>query len=388
MFSDGYAHSLEWFADTYKDIPVSREDFPAEKEKGLYWFTGDLLIPEGTEQIVFTYRNPDGALIQRENVFVVRDGEKGNPAPQYLGMFANPPAAREDNTPLQKGDTYLNKTDRNLYRYDGLDWIAVPDEDPGWWEALGDAVKEAAESGVQITAANAWVEKLVAGTVLAQKLFAKEITIPEGGVIQSQNFSEETQGFRILGNGKIEINNGYLKSNDFKETSSQAEGWSIGYPDDSTFIADVLSVSSIHSRMGGLRAISVSGIKTADIIRRYSFIESLHGFSFLAKESDGKRLFSFFKNIITTAKRTEVIYGYLRVWGYLSSTDILTPVFAVSYLESEDLVYLWYPLARSDRNDEGDPTNSNTNIKITSSGRTYTGTITPGNFVQFQGFVV
>lgn len=49
----------------------------------------------------------------------------------------------------------------------------------------GDAVKEAAESGVQITAANAWVEKLVAGTVLAQKLFAKEITIPSGGVIQS-----------------------------------------------------------------------------------------------------------------------------------------------------------------------------------------------------------
>ncbi len=211
MFSDGYAHSLEWFSDTYKEIQVGREDFPAEKEKGLYWFTGDLRIPEGTEQIVFTYRNPEGALIQRENVFVVRDGEQGDPAPQYLGMFANPPAAREDNTPLQKGDTYLNKTDRKLYRYDGLDWIAVPDEDPGWWEALGDAVKEAAESGVQITAANAWVEKLVAGTVLAQRLFTQQLVLSENGQIKSANYQAGQSGFQIRADGTAEFNNSIFR---------------------------------------------------------------------------------------------------------------------------------------------------------------------------------
>ena len=65
---------------------------------------------------------------------------------------------------------------------------------------------------MQITAANAWVEKLVAGTVLAQKLFAKEITIPSGGVIQSQNFSEGTQGFRIMGNGDFILNNASLNN--------------------------------------------------------------------------------------------------------------------------------------------------------------------------------
>ena len=241
---------------------------------------------------------------------------------------------------------------------------------------------------MQITAANAWVEKLVAGTVLAQKLFAKEITIPSGGVIQSQNFSEGTQGFRIMGNGKIEINDGYLKSSDFVDTSTQAEGWSIGYPAENTFTADVLNVSNIHSRLGGLRAINMGSIRSTDIYRRYSFIGDLQGFSFLAKESDGKRLFSFFKNIITTAKRTEVINGYLRVFGYASSTDILTPVFAVSYLETEDLVYLWYPLSRSNWNDEGDPANSNTNIKINSTGRLHTGSVIPGDFIKFQGFIV
>lgn len=98
-------------------------------------------------------------------------------------------------------------------------------------------------------------------------------------------------------------------------------------------------------------------------------------------------MFSFFKNIITTAMRVEGIYGYLRVLGYVSSSDLLTSVFAVSYLESEDLVCLWYPLTRSDWNDEGDPANSNINIKITSAGRTYTGTVTPGNFIRFQGFI-
>lgn len=65
----------------------------------------------------------------------------------------------------------------------------------------GDAVKEAAESGVQITAANAWVEKLVAGTVLAQKLFAKELVLTDGGVIRSQDYDPNKTGFFISSSG-------------------------------------------------------------------------------------------------------------------------------------------------------------------------------------------
>lgn len=65
----------------------------------------------------------------------------------------------------------------------------------------GDAVKEAAESGVQITAANAWVEKLVAGTVLAQKLFAKELVLTDGGIIRSQDYEPNKTGFFISSSG-------------------------------------------------------------------------------------------------------------------------------------------------------------------------------------------
>ena len=138
--------------------------------------------------------------------------------------------------------------------------------------ASSDAVRtEMAESGVQITAANAWVEKLVAGTVLAQKLFAKEITIPSGGVIQSQNFSEGTQGFRILGNGKIEINDGYLKSSDF--TPSGTSGWAIGYPDGDNFATKTLNVESIACRQfNSLNVVKISNIKTEalEFVRHYS----------------------------------------------------------------------------------------------------------------------
>lgn len=357
MFSDGYAHSLEWFSDTYKEIQVGREDFPAEKEKGLYWFTGDLRIPEGTEQIVFTYRNPEGALIQRENVFVVRDGEQGDPAPQYLGMFANPPAAREDNTPLQKGDTYLNKTDRKLYRYDGLDWIAVPDEDPGWWEALGDAVKEAAESGVQITAANAWVEKLIAGTVLAQKLFAKEITIPSGGVIQSQNFSEGTQGFRILGNGKIEIVDGYIKSNDFSTDSTKNSGWSVGYPQEDSFYADTLNINNIYSRKPG-QGVFISGLNTNQIVTSGL---AFPGMGYYQLSADG--FITFVKQKYDNIRLSIGVSGHMPCIGrfsYNSRNGLYDPVHVIFHYvtyTSQDTVIM-YGIALS----EGDYGLSSTNI--------------------------
>ena len=60
---------------------------------------------------------------------------------------------------------------------------------------------EMAESGVQITAANAWVEKLVAGTVLAQKLFAKELVLTDGGIIRSQDYDPNKTGFFISSSG-------------------------------------------------------------------------------------------------------------------------------------------------------------------------------------------
>ena len=102
QYSDGVAHTLTFFEDTFTEIPVTAETYEAEKALGLYYTEGSLKIPPGTEEIVFTYYTPAGAFIERQNVFILKDGiqgEDGQPAPMYLGAFSVPPAARSDNTP-------------------------------------------------------------------------------------------------------------------------------------------------------------------------------------------------------------------------------------------------------------------------------------------------
>lgn len=68
-----------------------------------------------------------------------------------------------------------------------------------------------AESGVQITAANAWVEKLVTGTVLAQKLFAQQLVLSENGQIKSENYQAGQSGFQIRADGTAEFNNSIFR---------------------------------------------------------------------------------------------------------------------------------------------------------------------------------
>lgn len=211
QYSDGVAHLLTFFEDTYVEIPVTAETYEAEKALGLYYMEGSLKIPEGTEEIIFTYYTPAGAFIERQNVFVIKDGLQGKSAPQYLGTAGVAPAARANGTPLLKNATYLNTEDKSLYRFDGEEWVAAGDYDPGWWDALGDAVNIAAETGTQIEAANIWVQKLVAGTMLAERLFTQELVLKDPGVLRSENYVEGESGFMIRANGKAEFNDSLFR---------------------------------------------------------------------------------------------------------------------------------------------------------------------------------
>ena len=61
------------------------------------------------------------------------------------------------------------------------------------------------------TAVNSWVQNLVAGTALIEKLFAKSITVQSGGSIQSSNYSAGGSGFKIDSYGNAEFGNGKFR---------------------------------------------------------------------------------------------------------------------------------------------------------------------------------
>lgn len=106
------------------------------------------------------------------------NGANGTPAPKYLGPFynSNIPAA------IVAGDTYLNLDTKAVYEWNGSQWTPLSANDSKWWAALGDAVNYAASTGVNIEAANIWVGKIVAGTILANEIksvqgFFENITV-------------------------------------------------------------------------------------------------------------------------------------------------------------------------------------------------------------------
>ena len=199
---------------------------------------------------------------------------------------------------------------------------------------------------MQITAANAWVEKLVAGTVLAQKLFAKEITIPSGGVIQSQNFSEGTQGFRILGNGKIEINDGYLKSSDF--TPSGTSGWAIGYPTKDNVATKTLIVEKITSApYNSNNIVNIDNIKSLNIQYKYHFVPNFSPISFDNSRSAAQWFNSLFdsavgKGFSSYLRVFLVLYSTVRVQSSSSMWETYPAEFFIDFVSRENREILFH----------------------------------------------
>lgn len=179
-------------------------------------------IPYGAKQLIFRYRTPEAVLIQSETVPVLYDGAKGDRGQRGSSYWGT---KKPDEAVY--GDYYLDVNDGYIYEYSATynAWIKVTDYgDFRYKQAMNDmlSVAEHAPNVQFLAVVNAWVKNLVAGTALINELFAKNITLRDGGVIKSENYYQSDgitpsgNGFFINGNtGDIVVNS--LKSNELKQ---------------------------------------------------------------------------------------------------------------------------------------------------------------------------
>lgn len=166
----------------------------------------------------------------------------------YLGCFASNSAAYNSLSLIVNGDYYLNSQDGYIYVYTGSSWGSITDySDHRYMEAVNDALGQGLVSDSTqkiVQAVNAWTQNLIAGTALINKLFAKEITMQDGGLFKSQNYDGSitettdsngnvtsrilqkngTTGFAMDSHGNMDIVSGRFKNcniNSAELTNSQ-----------------------------------------------------------------------------------------------------------------------------------------------------------------------
>ena len=134
-------------------------------------------------------------------------GAQGLRGAEYRGSYSSAPT-----TSLVNGDWYLNTEDGYCYYYSSSNgkWNKISSySDYRYTQAMADMINLSTTltSNTNLkTAINAWIQNLVSGTALIEKLFAKSISV--GNEIKSSNYLAGTRGFRIASNGNAEFNNG------------------------------------------------------------------------------------------------------------------------------------------------------------------------------------
>lgn len=156
---------------------------------------------------------------------------KGSRAPRYLGSVAqsNPTTTNPTFSGVTtiNGDWYLNTSDGIVYlRTANNAWTAQSTTTPNQYHLacindmvslLGTTNDATVKANLQ-TICDSYVDKLLVGTALINKLFAKQITLQTGGVIQSSDYAAHTSssmgsGFKISSDGAAEFNGSSLAIN-------------------------------------------------------------------------------------------------------------------------------------------------------------------------------
>lgn len=142
------------------------------------------------------------------------DGE--NAGGVYLGHFTASPTAREDGSAIEDGDYYLDVSvagEPKPYRYKDGVWLLVTAEDSDWTVIASATMQDVNNYGGALLSSSAYYaffQLLSAQKAFIASLGAQEITISNGGAIQSENYesSEGSEGFRIGADGNADFFNG------------------------------------------------------------------------------------------------------------------------------------------------------------------------------------
>lgn len=294
MYSDGNEHDLEWFDTLFADVEVAEENYAEESALGLYTYIGAFPVPAGAKRISFEYRN-DGQLLKKETVPILQWGKQGARGLAYLGAFSvpyngstvpytqNPPA---DVDSFTDGDFFLDIFDGYIYVLHDLMWSSVKDySDSRYNQAMNDMIANCDNTTYPaqfLGVVNIWVKNLTAQTALINQLFAKEITLQEGGVIKSSNYNGTIEngkiteygntGFALDSDGNTDINGTFHSKAGF-ETSNKFE-MHIRNDDEVGFLVDRMAEIFGESIFNADRTVLCSGtikvsLKTSNNTQNY-----------------------------------------------------------------------------------------------------------------------
>lgn len=179
------------------------------------WST-DIPDVSGNEYLWRRSRVSDADPWQYTRLTGVKGDDGQNAGGVYLGHFTTAPASREDGSAIENGDYYLDISvagEPKPYRYRDGQWVLVTAEDADWTVIASATMQDVNNYGgalLSTSAYYAFFQLLSAQKAFIRSLGAQEITINNGGAIQSENYESSggAEGFRIGADGNADFFNG------------------------------------------------------------------------------------------------------------------------------------------------------------------------------------
>ncbi len=145
-------------------------------------------------------------------------GIDGKGAGMYLGHYLEAPTTRSDGTAIENGDFYLNTSEEGaplVYKYvsDSNQWQLVTTSDSEWSYIAAAVMNDVNDYGGALLSSSAFYgffQLLSAQKAFIKSLGAQEITLNDGGAIQSNNYetSGGAEGFKIDSDGRADFSEG------------------------------------------------------------------------------------------------------------------------------------------------------------------------------------
>ena len=153
--------------------------------------------------------------------YVRMTGEKGErgedgKAGEYLGHYTSAPTKKANGSEITSGDFYLNTSQEGSpkpYKYVSGQWILITSDSEEWSQIAAATLDDVNNYGGSLLSSSAYYgyfQALASQTAFIKSLGAEEMTLNDGGVIQSENYKSTSgaEGFKIDSEGNVDFNEG------------------------------------------------------------------------------------------------------------------------------------------------------------------------------------
>lgn len=134
----------------------------------------------------------------------------------YLGHYTEAPTTKSDGSDINDGDFYLNTATEGSplpYLYKNGSWLLITTENSAWSQIASAVMNDVNNYGGSLLSTSAFYgffQLLSAQKAFIKSLGTQEITLNNGGAIQSDNYktSEGAEGFKIDSDGRADFTEG------------------------------------------------------------------------------------------------------------------------------------------------------------------------------------